>query len=1035
MSTLYYKVEGIDCAACARELLDEIGELEGVKNCSLDFDDVSNLRFDYEGNDEEQIESKMKKIIEDDQENPIIIKISEEDETVYAYRIHEIDCEKCAKKLSDKAKEINGVSNSTVDFEHEKLTITCKAKDRDSIEKQLLEMIHDTEEEVITVRWGEKLPHHEHHEHHHEHEKHCECEHEHQEHEEHHGEYVYNVDGIDCAACAKELEEEIGKIDGVINCHLEFGVHSKLSYDYCGDNAQEVEKKMIKIIEDDQKNPVITRIENNQDKTHVSYVVEGIDCAACAKELEEEINKLDGVSNCSLEFGIKSKLNYDVESSKVNEIEKKMIKIIEDDQQNPIITRVSTEKEKTYKFNIKDIDCADCANELAEACGKISGVKSCEADFMNQLLIVKCDPKEKQRIASEMKEVIAKAEPNVQFSEYVKEKKKVQDEEVNDKVMLARLIVGAIFFIAAALTKENISWIFSLIAYVILGYDVLVKAVRNMGRGQLFDEHFLMAIATLAAIYQKEFKEAAGVMLFYQIGEYFQDLAVRRSRKSIGELMDIRPDFAMVQRNGEYVKVDPDEVSIGEIIRVKPGERVPLDGKVVSGSSSLDTASLTGESKLRDVDAGDEVISGSVNETGVLEIEVTKEYGESTVAKILELVENNDSTKAEHEKFITKFSKYYTPIVVFLAVGVALFVGIFMGDFNEGVRRACTFLVISCPCALVISIPLSFFAGIGGLSSRGVLVKGANVIDDLAKVKQVIMDKTGTLTSGTFAVEEAIGTDDSESIIKDAAYAEHFSNHPIAQGIKDAYKGTVQDSEVSDVEEIAGRGLSVKANGSTILAGNYKLMQDKNIDCKEEQSTGTLVYVAKDGKYEGCLVLRDQLKKDAKEAIDELHKEGKKCVIVSGDNQQITDSVGDALGVDQAIGGCLPEDKVNTVKKFMEDGMTAFVGDGVNDAPVITLANVGFAMGALGSDAAIEAADVVLMDDSPSKISLAISASKRILFIANENIYGAIAIKVLTLIFGALGIANMWWAIFADTGVAMLCVLNSLRLLHIARKK
>ena len=361
--------------------------------------------------------------------------------------------------------------------------------------------------------------------------------------------------------------------------------------------------------------------------------------------------------------------------------------------------------------------------------------------------------------------------------------------------------------------------------------------------------------------------------------------------------------------------------------------------------------------------------------------------------------------------------------------------GIVFGDFNEGIRRACTFLVISCPCALVISIPLSFFAGIGGLSSRGILVKGANVIDDLAKVKQVIMDKTGTLTSGKFAVEEVLSAADKDQLILDAAYAEHFSNHPIAQGIKEACHSEIHDEEVTDVKEIAGRGLSVKVNGEEILSGNYKLMSEKGVQCKEETSTGTLVYVAKNGVYEGCLVLRDQLKEDAKEAIDTLHKEGKKCIIVSGDNQEITSSIGSQLGVDQAIGECMPEDKVNTVKKYMEEGMTAFVGDGVNDAPVITLANVGIAMGALGSDAAIEAADVVLMDDSVSKISLAIAASKRILFVANENIYGAIAIKVLTLIFGALGIANMWWAIFADTGVAMLCVLNSLRLLHIARKK
>ena len=927
MKTFRFNVDGIDCANCAKELEEEIGKLEGVKNCVLEFGVHSHLKYDYEGNEEDNIEAQMRKIIEDDQENPIITRIEQKESTMHV---------------------------------------------------------------------------------------------------------VYTVDGIDCANCAKELEDEIAKLEGVTNCTLSFGIHSKLDYDVVASLENDVEKRMRKIIEDDQENSIITKVASNN-IVHQSYLIDGIDCANCAKELEEEIGKLEGVTNCTLEFGIHSKLQYDVLSNSRSTVEAKMRKIIEDDQENPIIKKITQDLEKTYKFNITNIDCADCANELAEACLKIDGVKDCEADFMNQILIVKCSPKDKSRIASEMKEIIAKAEPDVAFSEYKKEEKIVVEEK-EDHTMVIRLLVGAVLFVASMFLQGPFQIVFALMAYLVLGYDVLLKAVRGIGRGQLFDEHFLMAIATLAAIYQQEWKEAAGVMLFYQIGEYFQELAVRKSRKSIGELMDIRPDYAMVERNGVYEKVSPDEVAIDELIRVKPGERIPLDGIIENGSSSLDTSSLTGESKLRDVDAGDEVISGSVNETGVLVIRVTKEYGESTVSKILDLVENNDTNKAEHEKFITKFSKYYTPIVVFLAVAVALFVGIVLGDFNEGIRRACTFLVISCPCALVISIPLSFFAGIGGLSSRGILVKGANVIDDLAKVKQVIMDKTGTLTSGKFAVEEILSSKDENQLIEDAAYAESFSNHPIAIGVKEKYGTTICDEKVDNVREIAGRGVSVFVDGKEILAGNYKLMQENGIHCHEETSTGTLVYVSKDGVYEGCLVLRDQLKQDAKEAINTLHKEDRKCIIVSGDNQEITTSIGEQLGVDKAIGGCMPEDKVNIVKQYMQDGMTAFVGDGVNDAPVITLANVGVAMGALGSDAAIEAADVVLMDDSVSKISLAISASKRILTIANENIYGAIAIKVLTLIFGAVGIANMWWAIFADTGVAMLCVLNALRLLHIARK-
>lgn len=688
-----------------------------------------------------------------------------------------------------------------------------------------------------------------------------------------------------------------------------------------------------------------------------------------------------------------------------------------------------------YKYKIEGIDCATCADSLAEKANKIDGVQHTEADFMHQTLSFDCEPKDKEKIASEMRIMIAKEEPDVVFVETETIKKKEEaEEEKEGRYMLIRLGIGTILFLTSLLLQGVPQIVVALLSYFIFGYDVIWKAICNMGKGQLFDEHFLMSIATLAAIYLQDWKEAAGVMLFYQIGEYFQDKAVERSRKSIGELMDIRADFAMVQENGTYVKKAPEEVKVNDIIRVKPGEKVPLDGIVVTGASSLDTASLTGESKPRDVDVNDEVISGSINQTGVLEIQVTKEYNESTVAKILNLVENSDTHKAPQEKFISKFAKYYTPIVVFAAIAVMLGAGWIYHDFNIGIERACTFLVISCPCALVISIPLSFFAGIGGLSSRGVLVKGADVIDALAKVEQVIMDKTGTLTSGTFAVEEVLHAKNSKQVIVDAAAAEYFSNHPIAQGIKQAAQQNIEEKEITDVKEIPGRGLQIKLRGEEILAGNYKLMHENHIICEEETTDGTLVYVAKNGVYEGCLVLRDQLKQDSLQAIQELQADGRKCIIVSGDNQTVTDAIGKKLHVDQAIGGCLPEDKVRTVQDIMKNGRSAFVGDGVNDAPVIHTADVGFAMGGLGSDAAIEAADVVLMDDAPSKISLAITSSKRILRIANENIYGAIMIKVITLILGALGIANMWWAIFADTGVAMVCVLNSMRLLFIARK-
>ena len=844
--------------------------------------------------------------------------------------------------------------------------------------------------------------------------------------------FRYKIDGIDCANCAKELEEEIGKLSHVSNCTLAFGIHSYLTFDYDGDDYASTEKAMIQIIEDDQENPIITRIDAVS-KTY-KYKIDGIDCAACAKELEEEIGKLSHVSNCTLAFGIHSYLTFDYDGDDYASTEKAMIQIIEDDQENPIITRIEEKKTKTYKYNIKNIDCADCANELAEKTEKIAGVEGATADFMQQTLSFTCVPKNRSRIEKEMIAMIAKSEPEVEVSVFEPLKKEVVEDKKD--YMLIRLVVGAVLFVAGFFLNGLVGTGVVLAAYLVLGYDVLLKAIRNIGRGQLFDENFLMSVATIAALYLGDFDEAAGVMLFYQIGEYFQERAVERSRKNIGDLMDIRPEYANVKcEDGSFSLVQPDEVGVDDIIQVKPGERIPLDGVIVSGASSLDTASLTGESKPRDVDVNDGVLSGSVNQTGVLEIRVTKEYGESTVSRILKLVENNDTHAAKQEKFISKFSHYYTPIVVIAAIITAIVVSFMYGDINVGIARACTFLVISCPCALVISIPLSFFAGIGGLSSRGILVKGADVVDGLASIEQIIFDKTGTLTSGKFAIEEVLHTEDEKQLKFDAAVAEHFSNHPIAQGIKEAVSEDIDENFITDVKEIAGRGLQVTYKGQVILAGNAKLMNENQIDFVKDSAIGTLVYVAKDGKYEGCLVLRDQLKEDATSAIREIHEEGKKSIIVSGDNQDVTNQIASKLSVDQAIGGCMPEDKVDTVVNLMKNGKTAFVGDGVNDAPVITCADVGFAMGGIGSDAAIEAADVVLMDDSVSKVALAIRASKRILKIANENIYGAILIKLIILVLGAFGKASMWLAIFADTGVAMICVLNSMRLLRIARKK
>lgn len=759
------------------------------------------------------------------------------------------------------------------------------------------------------------------------------------------------------------------------------------------------------------------------------YRVVGIDCADCAAELAEEIRKIEGVLSADIHF-LQQKLYFVCDEEKHSVIEQKVFDIIHDDEPDAVITALSEETKHLFKFNIKNIDCADCANKIAEKAMEIEGVEHAEADFMHAILRVQFVTSEYIRIENALREMIAREEPDVEFSRYYAEQKVEKKEEHSTQMMIIRLVLGAFLFGLSFILTGITSNISTLVAYIILGYDVIYKAFNNLRRGNLLDEHFLMTVATFAALYLSDWKEATGVMLFYQIGEFFQDLAVDHSRKSIAALMDIRPDYASVQSGTEFIKVDPTEVQIGEIIQVKPGERIPLDGIVVSGSSSLDTASLTGESNLRDVDVDDEVISGVVNTSGVLLIRTTKEFAQSTVSRILSIIEENNETKSKQEKFITKFSHYYTPIVVALAVIVAIVVSLVTGDMNEGIYRACTFLVISCPCALVISIPLSFFTGIGGLSMHGIMLKGANYVEKIAEIRTIVFDKTGTLTTGQFEVSQLLDCIDDTKLMKLAAYAESYSNHPIAKAIQYAYQSEVDQTKISDMQEVAGRGISITLENHHVLVGNHKMMAENGIDCKQYTEPGTYVYVAEDGVFSGCILLKDTVKKNAANAIQHLNKRHA-CMMVSGDAEEICQEVGKELGINSIYGGCLPEDKITCVNTVKQNGVVAFVGDGVNDVPVMRTADIGFAMGSLGSDAAIEAADVIITDDNLNKIDTTIQQAKRIIRIANQNIVLAITIKVLALVLGALGIANMWMAIFADTGVAILCVINSVRLLHI----
>lgn len=618
------------------------------------------------------------------------------------------------------------------------------------------------------------------------------------------------------------------------------------------------------------------------------------------------------------------------------------------------------------------------------------------------------------------------------------------------KKVLYRIIISAVLVVVFSLIPESIlkeesviRFLLFMIPYLVIGYDILKKAFKGIKKKQVFDENFLMAIATVGAILLGDYKEGVAVMLFYQIGELFQSYAIGKSRRNISELMDIRPDYANIESDGEVRTVDPYEVKIDSIIVVKPGEKVPLDGVIIEGTASLDTSALTGESVPREVHPGDEIISGCINNSGVLRIRTTKEFSESTVSKILDLVENASSKKSKSENFISKFARVYTPAVCYCALALAVIPPVvsyfIMGEarVSQWIYRALTFLVISCPCALVISIPLTFFAGIGGASKAGVLIKGSNYLEALSNAKIVAMDKTGTLTKGVFEVTKIVPVDVSEEeLLRYAAYAESYSSHPISISLKNAYGQEIIDSEVSDVTEIAGHGVTAKVLSDTVSVGNSKLMKSQNIEYISDDSVGTVCHVSVNGKYAGYIIISDRVKETSKNAISNMLSAGiKKTVMLTGDAKAVADKIASELGITEVHSELLPGDKVSIVENLLKETSDkeklVFVGDGINDAPVLSRADIGIAMGALGSDAAIEAADVVLMDDDPEKISLAIKISKKCLRIVYENIYFAIGIKLICLALGAVGIANMWTAIFADVGVMVIAVLNAIRALRV----
>ena len=778
------------------------------------------------------------------------------------------------------------------------------------------------------------------------------------------------------------------------------------------------------------------------------FILKGLDCPNCSAKIEKEVGELGGVASSTVNL-MNQTLTVQAGTSVATSLLDTVTTIVHSHEPDVEVSE-KTEPAVTKVYLLKGLDCPNCSAKIEKEVGKLDGVTSSTVNLMNQTLTVQAGTSVAASLLDTVTTIVHSHEPDVEVSEKqleatapVKKDEKAAVYNDEDKKRTIRLAVGAVVYaIGMALTvfaklPTLAELAFLIVAYVILGWDVVWQAVKNITRGQVFDEHFLMSVSTIGAFAIGEYPEAVAVMLFYQVGEFFQSLAVKRSRKSISDLMDICPDSATVKRNGVLQVVSPESVAVGEIIVVKPGEKIPLDGIVVDGESMLDTKALTGESVPRSIRKGDEALSGCINQSGLLTLKVTKSFGESTVSKIIDLVENASARKAPTENFITTFARYYTPVVVGMAAVLAIIPPLVLGGgWSEWLRRGFVFLIVSCPCALVISIPLTFFGGIGAASKRGVLVKGSNYLEALNKVSVVVFDKTGTLTKGVFEVANIIPAAgyQKEQVLEYAAQAESYSNHPIAKSILATYGKPIDQKQFSGFEEISGHGISVMVQGKKVLAGNSKLMESEKIAYAACDAAGTKFYVAADGSYVGCILIADEVKPDSKCAIAELKKIGvEKTVMLTGDDERIGKSVADELGLDAYYAQLLPDQKVEKLemldKQKRQGSKLAFVGDGINDAPVLARADVGIAMGGLGSDAAIEAADVVLMTDEPSKLVEAIDVAKATKRIVMQNIVIALGIKSVFLVLGALGMAGMWEAVFGDVGVTIIAVLNAMRIL------
>ena len=927
-----------------------------------------------------------------------------------------LDCPNCSAKIEKEVGALPGVESSVVNLMQQTLTVQSEKSADATLAEQVETIVHSHEPDVEVSEKTEPAV-----------------------------TKVYLLKGLDCPNCSAKIEKEVGELGGVASSTVNL-MNQTLTVQAGTSVATSLLDTVTTIVHSHE--PDVEVSEKTEPAVTKVYLLKGLDCPNCSAKIEKEVGELDGVTSSTVNL-MNQTLTVQAGTSVAASLLDTVTTIVHSHEPDVEVSE-KTEPAVTKVYLLKGLDCPNCSAKIEKEVGELDGVTSSTVNLMNQTLTVQAGTSVAASLLDTVTTIVHSHEPDVEVSEKqleatapVKKDEKAAVYNDEDKKRTIRLAVGAVVYaIGMALTvfaklPTLAELAFLIVAYVILGWDVVWQAVKNITRGQVFDEHFLMSVSTIGAFAIGEYPEAVAVMLFYQVGEFFQSLAVKRSRKSISDLMDICPDSATVKRNGVLQVVSPESVAVGEIIVVKPGEKIPLDGIVVDGESMLDTKALTGESVPRSIRKGDEALSGCINQSGLLTLKVTKSFGESTVSKITDLVENASARKAPTENFITTFARYYTPVVVGMAAVLAIIPPLVLGGgWSEWLRRGFVFLIVSCPCALVISIPLTFFGGIGAASKRGVLVKGSNYLEALNKVSVVVFDKTGTLTKGVFEVANIIPAAgyQKEQVLEYAAQAESYSNHPIAKSILATYGKPIDQKQFSGFEEISGHGISVMVQGKKVLAGNSKLMESEKIAYAACDAAGTKFYVAADGSYVGCILIADEVKPDSKCAIAELKKIGvEKTVMLTGDDERIGKSVADELGLDAYYAQLLPDQKVEKLemldKQKRQGSKLAFVGDGINDAPVLARADVGIAMGGLGSDAAIEAADVVLMTDEPSKLVEAIDVAKATKRIVMQNIVIALGIKSVFLVLGALGMAGMWEAVFGDVGVTIIAVLNAMRIL------